>query len=233
MGVKSILIYHRNIRLTKPKFALVHPSELRSNPWNTNRMTPSNQEKLDAAIKRFGGLFKPIIVRETATGLEILGGQHRWEASLRLGFTEVPVFNQGKISDAKAKEISLADNARYGADDTLALSELLKELGDNDDLQQFLPYSDADLTSIFQASNIALDDLEFDDPDEENAPDEAPEEKPAKAPKTHTIMRFKVPIADSEKITELIVEAQKDHGFTAADELTNAGDALVHLLLGA
>ena len=232
MGVKSILIYHRNIFLTKPKFALVHPSELRANPWNTNRMSPSNQEKLDQAIKRFGGLFKPIIVRETTTGLEILGGQHRWEASLRLGFTEIPVFNQGKISDAKAKEISLADNARYGADDTLALSELLKELGDNEELQQFLPYSDADLTSIFQASNIALDELEFDEPDEEKSEEEAPEEKPAKAPKTHTIMRFKVPIADSEKITELVVETQKDHGFTAADELTNAGDALVHLLLG-
>lgn len=195
-------------------------------------MSPGNQDKLDAAVKRHDGLFKPLVVRETETGLEILGGQHRWESCLRLGILEVPVFNLGEISDLKAKEISIADNARYGADDTLALAELLKELGDAQDLQQFLPYSDADLTSIFQASNIALDELEFDLP-EETAADEAPEERPAKAPKTHTIMRFKVPIADSERITQLIAETQKDHGFTAADDLTNAGDALVHVLLSA
>lgn len=214
----------------KPKFASVSPGDLRANPWNVNRVTPDNEAKIEESLKRYGGFFKPIICRETPAGLEILGGEHRWEIAQRLGYQTVPVYNLGLISDEKAKEISLIDNARYGADDTLALSELLKDLGSSDDLQSFLPYSDADLTAIFQSSNIDLDDLALDEPDEKT-PEEAPEEKQAKAPKTHTIMRFKVSLADAEKITQMITETQKDHGLTAADDLTNAGDALVHLLV--
>jgi ParB-like chromosome segregation protein Spo0J len=197
-----------------------------------NRVTPQNEAKIEESLTRHGGFFKPIICRETDAGLEILGGQHRWEIAQRMGYTELPVYNLGRISDEKAKEISLIDNARYGADDTLALSELLKELGSADDLQAYLPYTDADLTAIFQSSNIALDDLELDDPEIKiQGEPEIPDEKQAKAPKTHTIMRFKVSLADAEKITARIVEVQKDHGFTAADDLTNAGDALVHLIV--
>lgn len=215
----------------KPYFESVHPSELRANPWNVNRVTPQNEHKIEESLERHGGFFKPIIVRMVDGQREILGGEHRWEISLRKGFTEVPVYNLGVISDEKAKEISLLDNARYGTDDTLALAGLLKELGTPDELQSLFPYSDADLTAIFQSTHIALDDLALDAEPEENSAAELPEEKAAKAPKTHTIMRFKVPIADAEKITERIVEVQKDNGYTAADELTNAGDALVHLLL--
>ncbi len=45
-------------------------------------------------------------------------------------------------------------------------------------------------------------------------------------------MRFKVTNADAEKITREISQVRKTHGFTAEDDLTNAGDALVYLLLG-
>jgi hypothetical protein len=51
--------------------------------------------------------------------------------------------------------------------------------------------------------------------------------------KTHTIMRFKIAIADSERIAERLAKVQKRQGFTAADDLTNAGDALVHELFSA
>lgn len=215
----------------KPKFASVSPHDLRANPWNVNRVTPDNEARIEESLKRHGGFFKPIICRETPAGLEILGGQHRWEIAQRLGYQEVPVYNLGQISDDKAKEISLIDNARYGVDDTLALAELLKEIGSSDDIQAVLPYSDADLTAIFQSSNIDLDDLVLDEPAEKSA-EQAPEEKAAKAPKTHTIMRFKVSLSDAEKITALITQIQKDHGLTASDDLTNAGDALVHLIIG-
>jgi hypothetical protein len=43
-------------------------------------------------------------------------------------------------------------------------------------------------------------------------------------------MRFKVPLGDAEKITELIVKVKKRQNFTSSDDLTNAGDALVHQL---
>lgn len=212
----------------------VSPSLLRPNPWNTNFVSPENEEKLLASMRRFK-LFKPIIVREIEedgeTVYEILGGEHRWEGAKRLGYTEVPIMNLGAISDTEAKEISLADNARYGSDDSAALAALLSELGSTDDLQSFLPFTDPDLKSIFAASDIALDDLELDDPIAETIaePKDEPEAKPAK---THVIMRFKVSIADSETIAEKVARTKKEQGFTSGDDLTNAGDALVHLLIG-
>ena len=206
----------------------LHPDKLRPNAWNSNVMSPENEAKLDEAIKRFG-FFKPIIVREVEDGYEILGGEHRWQSARRLGLKSIPVMNLGKIDDQRAMEISLADNARYGVDDAVSLSQLLSQLDSVEDLQDFLPYTDSELRSIFTSTDIALDDLELDE--EFDASDTEVEEPPVvKAPKTHTIMRFKVTLADAEKITALITRIQKTHGLTESDALTNAGDALIHLL---
>lgn len=205
------------------------PSQLRKNSWNTNKVSPENERKIRASLKR-NGIFKPIIVRETKDGeYEILGGQHRWEQAIELGLETIPVFNLGEIDDNRAKEIGLADNARYGSDDTVELAELLKSLGDIEELQNFLPYGASDFDAIFTA-NIALDELEIDEDLEVEL--ETPEEiEPVTKPtKTHTLMRFKVPIADAERITALIASTQKEYGFTKADELTNVGDALVQIL---
>lgn len=219
--------------MSQPEFLTVPVDALRKNPWNTNQVSPENEAKIRASIER-NGLFKPILVRqvEGEPGYEIIGGEHRWEQARELDHEDVPICNLGFISELKAKEIGVIDNARYGADDTLSFSELLKELGDIEDLQEFLPYGDTDLSAIFSASSIALDDLDMhiSDPRED---DDLSEDEPAPKPtKTHNVMRFKISIADSDRIIALIASTQKLHGFTTEDDLTNAGDALVQLLLG-
>jgi ParB-like chromosome segregation protein Spo0J len=212
----------------RPELLWVAPDQLVANPWNSNEVSPENEAKLEESLRRFG-TFKPLVVRERPEGgpLEILGGEHRWLAARRIGLEQVPVMNLGLIDDVKAKEISIADNSRYGADDPYQLAAVLESLKD-EQLTDFLPYTDTDLSAIFSSVDIALDDLEGDGEDEETEP----EVKATKAPKTHAIMRFKVALGDQDKITRLIEKTQKKFGFTAADELTNAGDALVHHLLG-
>lgn len=207
------------------KYSEIDPRSLKPNPWNTNVVSPENDLKIEASIKRFG-LFKPIIVRELPSGdLEILGGEHRAKAARRMGIKKVPIMNLGIISDDKAKEIGLVDNGRYGEDDTLQLSELLQSLGDSDDLLSFLPYTDEDMSSIFSSSSIALDELEL--PDDDSS---IPELPTAPVTPTHQLMRFKVPIADAAKITVLIEKTMKEQGYTMEDSYANAGNALVHLL---
>lgn len=216
--------------MRKIEYLNVAVTELRKNPWNTNKVSPENELKIRESLSR-NGMFKPIVVREVegVPGFEILGGEHRWEQAIELGESEVPVANLGIISEKQAKEIGLIDNARYGSDDTLGLADLLKEIGDVPELQSFLPYGQADIDAIFNASVIALDDLEIDESFEKTP--ETEEEAPLpKVAKTHAQMRFKVPIADAERITALIAKTQKDFGYTTEDELTNAGDALIHLL---
>lgn len=204
---------------------VVEPSKLRGNPWNPNVLDPASEHKLDASLKRLG-FFKPIIARELDAGvMEILGGQHRWESAIRLGLTEIPVISLGKIDDEKAKEIGLADNGRWGHDDAGKLAEILAEL-DLEEITTFLPYSDNDLSAIIATSEIDLDDLNLDDDDDVSLADDT------KAPPTETIMRFKVPVRDAEAISEAVNRVMKEQGFDGSNALTNAGDALVFLLLG-
>lgn len=204
---------------------MLEPGKLVPNPWNTNVVSPENQTKLEESVKRFG-MFKPIVVREKKGGaLEIIGGQHRWEVAQSLNMREVPVVNLGPIDDKKAKEIGLVDNGRYGADDTLQLAELLEGLGvETEELASFMPYSESDFASIFSSVNISLDDLDI--PDDAEIP-RTPATKPVQ---THQILRFKVPVDDVSVITDLIERTMREQGFKDEDSLSNAGNALVHLL---
>jgi hypothetical protein len=213
-----------------PNQIVVEIGLLRPNPWNSNHVSPDNEEKLQESIRQFG-LFKPIVVRDKLDYYEILGGQHRWEAAKEVGLTEVPIFVV-EADDNMAKRITLADNARYGADDSIELAKLMEEIGTSEDLQGFLPYTDADVNAIFSHVNIALDELDLSGGFEETE-EKVVEPKAERVAKTHTMMRFKVGITDAEKITALIAKIQKRQGLTASDELTNAGDALVFALLNA
>lgn len=202
---------------------MVNPDFLSPNPWNTNGMSPDNEAKLEASIRRFG-MFKPVLVRDTLDGrLEIIGGEHRAQTAQRLGYKTIPVVNLGAIDDKKAKEIGLVDNGRYGSDDALQLAELLEGLGSIEELSSFMPYGDADLASIFSSVSIELDDLDI--PDAAENP-KLPSEKPMQ---THQVMRFKVPVGDVGMVTDMIEAAMKSQKFTEGDSLENAGDALVHI----
>lgn len=199
-------------------------SDLFPNPWNTNVVSPENQSKIEESIKRFG-MFKPLVVRTLDDGrLEILGGQHRWEAAKALGIEQVEVVDLGKIDDKRAKEISLVDNSRYGSDDGLKFSELLREL---DDVEDYLPYSEADLNQIFSAAQVDFDAIGLDEESDEEL-EKKVEELTRKAPEFQ-MMRFKVPLADAGLVKGVIEGIIKLQGLKDSDSLVNAGDALVFL----
>jgi ParB-like chromosome segregation protein Spo0J len=202
------------------------PHTLVPAPWNPNRATPEDERKLDESIRRFG-MFKPVICRELPTGaLQILGGHYRVQAALRLGISEVPVINLGTVDDRRAKEITLIDNGRYGRDDTMALAGLLEELGSPTELALFMPYDLVEIDAICAASKIDLETLGLVEEPEEKAI----EDKPARAPKTHEILRLKVALEDAERVRRTLETIMQAQGFTDSDALTNAGDALVWLI---
>ncbi len=203
---------------------VVDPKRLKGNPWNPNILDAASEAKLDASILRLG-VFKPIIVRELEGGvLEILGGHHRWGSCLRQKHEEVPIVNLGVVDDATAKEIGLADNGRWGHDDAGKLAEMFSGL-DMEALTDFLPYSSDDLSAIIATADVDLSDLNLDDDDD------IPLANDTRAPPTETIIRFKVPVRDAETISSIIKRTAATQGFDGSNELTNAGDALVFLLV--
>jgi ParB-like chromosome segregation protein Spo0J len=204
------------------------PGLLLPNPWNTNHLTPEAELKLENSLRR-RGMFKPVVVRQLADGeYEILGGQHRAMIAARMGMTTVPIFNLGAVDDQAAQEIGVLDNSRYGQDDATALSRLLNELGSPAELATFMAFDTSELDAIHKLSTIDLDRLGLED---EDAP--APETKPVKEARTHTIMRFKVPIADQHKVEDRIKSVIAAQGYADSDSMVNAGDALVWLALHA
>lgn len=203
----------------------INPHDLRPNPWNTNSVPPDAMEKLIASLQRHGWI-RPVLARRSGAGLEILGGQHRVEAAKELKHDTVPVIILESISDNRAKEIGLIDNARYGEDDANALSSLIEELGGVFEMAEFLPIGEAEMAAL----SVDLDDDEIENLLNDADADETPDEKPAKPTKTHQMMRFKVPIQDADEIQDLIEKIMSDQGFTESDSLTNAGDALIWLV---
>lgn len=210
------------------KLIQLNPNELKPNNWNSNHLTPEAELKLENSLTRFNGLFKPILVRELSTGeYEILGGAHRAAAAERLGIESVPVLNLGHVDDQKAKEISLIDNGRYGHDDAAQLSRLLAELGTPQDIASFMPFDLAELDTITSVAALDLDKLDL---DVDDTTDDTLEAKPARAPKTNVIMRFKIPIEDQAHLETVFKRIIADQELVDSDSLVNAGDALVWLI---
>jgi len=206
----------------------IDPRLIKPNSWNSNVVSHENELKLRKSIER-NGLFKPIVVRTLTDGsLECLGGIHRAEQSAELGLSEIPVINLGEISDDQAKEISLADNARYGIDDSSKLYEILKDM-DADVVEDIMPWTTEDMEAITASLAVEIEELDLDEPEiEEEKKDN--EEAPEKTERTHQLMRYRVSVAGAAGISAIIKKTMKEQGFTKEDDLTNAGDALEYLI---
>lgn len=217
-------------------FTEMDPRIIRPAPWNSNVVSHENELKLKASLQR-NGFFRPVIVRETSSFdgardviYECVGGWHRCEQAIELGYETVPVVNLGPIDEEKAKEISLADNARYGIDDTLKLSEILEGL-DIGAIENTMPWTRRDIDAITADLSVDIDDLDLSDKSQE-IEDDPDEDLPApKAPRTHQVIRFRCTLEDAAKIYNIITRVQQEQGFTKEDDLTNAGDALSYIVL--
>ncbi|MEG0062963.1 MAG: ParB/RepB/Spo0J family partition protein [Pseudomonas sp.] len=233
-------------RTIKPTVSMgvqyLSPKLLLPNPWNPNAVDPINQQKLENSIK-IDGIKRPIVVRQLENGeYQIIGGQHRTQAAVELGLDTVPVINRGEISDAEAKRETLLDNYRYGSDNLDRLSELLSDpdIGDALSVLETMPIDEEELANYFShLEAMSTDSLDAEiedalgggsadlDDDEADAPVDLTTGKPVR---THQIIRFRVSVEDQAKLAELLKQVKIDEGYIESDDLTNDGDALIHLI---
>lgn len=202
--------------------------ELVPNPWNPNVVDAEGMAKIEASLNELD-MVDPIKVRELPNGnFEIIGGQHRTEILRRRGETSVPAINLGAISDATAKKITLIDNGRYGHDDASLLGSLLKEIEAEVGSLDFLPYTDSDLKHLREVEEFDIDSI--DEPAGYEDADYGDPLPTQQAVQSHTILRFKIPVDDTDRVQSLIQQTIAEHLLTDSDALTNAGDALMILL---
>lgn len=197
------------------KFDYISPHELLANPWNSNKVSKENMDKLKNSIVKFGN-FKPVICRELDDGsLQILGGYHRCEAAKELSLDEIPYVNLGKLDDVKSKEITLVDNLRYGDDNQELLNKILQDI-DLSELSNLAPFSFGEIEAMVSEIDC---DVEIPSMDEEKKLDG----------KT-----IKLKFSDIEKAEEIeAILSRKafdaDYKYKSFDE--NFADALYHILV--
>jgi hypothetical protein len=135
---------------------------LRPNPWNPNAMDDFMFQKELESIRKFG-FVSPIIVRSVPDGIEIVDGEHRWNAARQLGLTRVPIWDIGRISDVDAKELTVVLNETRGKADPAKLSALLKDLLTSEttaSLLSVLPFTTEAFNQLAELPAFDWDQLE-------------------------------------------------------------------------
>lgn len=145
------------------KLAILPIDSIKPNSWNPKDKDTKEYTQVVRSLE-LHGFRQPILVREVGDSFEIVDGEQRHTAAKELGYTEVPVYNLGKISDTEAKagtiwmEIAVPFNE-------IDLSHLVVEL---DELDIDLPYTEAQIQDFKNMSEFNFDNFDDDSSPEDS-----------------------------------------------------------------
>lgn len=147
------------------KLVIIPIDKIKANSWNPKDADTKEFKQVVRSLELYG-FRQPILVREAADGFEILDGEQRYTAATELGYTEVPVYNLGKISDTEAKAATIWMEVQVPFNE-IDLSHLVVELHE---LDIALPYSEGEIEDFKHMSEFNFDTFdddegEFDDMD--------------------------------------------------------------------
>ncbi len=87
--------------------ARIHP-----NPKQPRRTFDETALSELATSLREHGVLQPVVVRETATGFELIAGERRWRAAKLAGLTRIPATIRKSVSDHDMLELALVENVQ-------------------------------------------------------------------------------------------------------------------------
>ena len=108
---------------------------------------------------RAQGLMQPIVVREAATGFEIVAGERRWRAAQLAGLSEVPVLVR-ELGDEAVAAMGLIENLQRedlnAIDQAQGLHRLIQEFGlTHDAAAQSVGKSRAAVSNLLRLLNLS------------------------------------------------------------------------------
>ncbi len=123
----------------------------------TQMDSESLQELADSI--RAQGLMQPILVREVASGYEIIAGERRWRAAQLAGLSEIPVLVREVADDAVAA-MALIENIQRedlnAIDEAHGLQRLIQEFGmTHDAVAQSVGKSRAAVSNLLRLLNLS------------------------------------------------------------------------------
>ena len=142
------------------------------NAWNPNTMSDRVQQAVGESLNAFGQLIE-VVVRphpEHPGKYEIIDGEHRFNSLS----DDVVVNILYGYAIAELKKITVVLNEVKGEADRLELGSLLKDIQiDDEDLNDALPYSAAELQNLIAFADLDVEEL---DRDREPAPERETED---------------------------------------------------------
>lgn len=157
----------------KGKVKKVAITDVRVNSWNPKKSDTPEFEKIKKGIQ-LKGLRGALIVRDNPKDnvtYEIIDGHQRFTAADQLGFKEVYIYDEGKMSDKEAKELTVWYQQQVPFDrvaEAYMINELVLEFPDDIEL----PYTEVELDELKELAGFDFskyDDSEGDYEDSENA----------------------------------------------------------------
>jgi len=130
------------ITYDKAKISRVPIDSVRPNTWNPKSLDTLEFQRVKKAIDVMG-LQAPIYVRENE-GYEIVDGEQRWRACKELGFTEIEIYNDGVMSDDKAKSWTINWQQQVPMNEVDMAKLICNDMADH----SMLPFSDDELESM-------------------------------------------------------------------------------------
>ena len=121
-----------------------------ANPYQPRiRFAETELDELADSIRQHG-VMQPVVVRQTASGYELIAGERRWRASQRAGLADIPALVRA-LDDQQVAALALIENVQR---EQLTAIEQARALGRMRDQFSMDQTSLADLMS-FSRSNVA------------------------------------------------------------------------------
>lgn len=131
------------------KLQIVDIDDVRPNTWNPKELDTPEFEKVVESI-RVNGLRDLIVVRDNE-GFEIVDGEQRWRAAKRLNIPKVMVYNEGRMSDQRAQELTMWYQVQVPFAD-MKLAELIKNAIHYPEYH--IPYSEEEIQRYLELVNF-------------------------------------------------------------------------------
>lgn len=139
------------------KVIKVDIGRIEANPWNPKEKDTDEFRKIVKSIVA-NGLKGFILVRELNNGqLQVIDGEQRYTAAVELGYDEMYVYNEGKMDDKTAMELTIWYQQQVPFDkikEAKLVAELLVTYND----EEHLPYNPEELNDLKMLADFNMDD---------------------------------------------------------------------------
>lgn len=159
----------QNKQYDPKRLAIVPIDSVEVNGWNPKDKETKEYKKVVRSLELYG-FRQPILVRnhpEEKDLYQILDGEQRFTAATELGFSEVPVYNLGDVTDEEAKAATIWMEVQVPFNE-IDLSHLVVEL---DDVSIELPYTEVEIEDFRNMAKFDFGEYDNTDEPEQDKPD--------------------------------------------------------------